>query len=407
MLVEDYWFNGIGLGRQGNPDTELVLKEPLLVGLLREFPTDYIPRKDSLNSRPPYVGRSPSSLHFETLISSVTSFSPCCSPESSVMIRRVLDGLRLVGSHEERASSKLGFVLTHDYFQFRYVFSADVVFTDAICLSDTIVIGPSNYAAFEACTSFNGSISFDPSVESHIGTISFNLDTIIGNLDITNGVIKYNGTLKFKELRSIDGSLTLSGLSSALTLSFPVLQNISSLTIWNNSMQNMMTFEAPMLNTIDALNVSGNVNLAEIDLSVITLGNLSISENDPMGLLGVGILLPNLQTIDNLNASLITGFNAPKLFAIYKSLTIYGSILFSLSLNILNYVGSNFEIGDTGRFTTLSLQNLELIAGDLILIDNLELTQINLPVLANVSGGISMNGNFSEYDFFPIFRINE
>lgn len=112
------------------------------------------------------------------------------------------------------------------------------------------------------------------------------------------------------------------------------------------------------------------------------------------------VTLPQLTTVQNINVGYIQTFDASNLTTIGGGANFTETTIQNLTLNNLTSVGSSFNIINAYSMNTLRFDKLETVGilpeiGNFVIENSSYLSNVSLPALSQVNGGILLKGNFS------------
>jgi len=106
--------------------------------------------------------------------------------------------------------------------------------------------------------------------------------------------------------------------------------------------------------------------------------------------------MPNLQFALNMTFRNVSSVSLPSLSGVNGSLGFYGNILSTFSAPNLTQTGSDLVFDDNTGLTNLSLPSLTIVGGGLQIANNSQLKSINgLPKLQDVGGAVDFSGVFT------------
>lgn len=262
------------------------------------------------------------------------------------------------------------------------------------------------------CSTFTGNIEISAKVPS--GGIALNgIQQINGDL-IANNAVKLTA-LSATELGSVSGTIKFTSLTTMSSLQFPSLSQVGAIS-WTtlNALQQLTfttgltkaksvfitdtaltTLDGINLATVDNFEITNNAYLREIDTQV---GNISqaliINNNGP----NLKLTFPNLIWAFNMTVRNVSSLSIPSLKAVNSTFGVYGSYMESVIAPNLTKVGGDVAFVADSSLTNISMPLLETIGGGLLIANNSKLLDITgFKSLKSAAGAISISGNFTKY----------
>jgi len=285
----------------------------------------------------------------------------------------------------------------------------------SICTVSTATINtPADATAFASCSTIKGSVLVGPSAS---GVIS-----IDGPQQITGDLICANATaltsLGSTTIGAIGGTFTLNGLTLISTLSMGALTSVGAIDWVALPALSQLTFGAVVsqaksvvisntfLSTLDGINldtvatiqIDNNNRLKTFSTQVANItSNLMIFANGQQ----LDVSLPNLVWAANMTFRAINSISIPSLAVVNGSLGFYDSFVPSIIAPNLTSVGDtatgqgSLAFVDNVKLTNISMPLLADVGGADQIANNTELSSISFAALENVGGAIDFSGNFT------------
>lgn len=250
-------------------------------------------------------------------------------------------------------------------------------------------------------------------------------ETTTGTIDLS-GIQRIQGSLRCenaRELTSITSrdltivgeEFRLYGLTIMSTLDFPSLSRVRSIN-WTAlpalqelsfrsqvrqaedvfiSNTNLKSLDGINLETVRKFDVNNNLYLSKIETQV---GNISEALNIQANSPDLAVSFPNLVWAFNMTFWNCSSVRVPSLLTVNQSIGFRGNQFESFTAPNLTRTGERGTIIFAGndRLTNISFPQLETIGGDLLIVNNTELDNIDgFPELATVGGAVVLGGDFS------------
>ena len=235
-----------------------------------------------------------------------------------------------------------------------------------------------------------------------------------------NGDLIANQAVKLTELSapalgSVSGTIKFTSLTTMSSLQFPNLSQVGAIS-WTtlNALQQLTfttgltkaksvfitdtaltTLDGINLATVDSFEITNNAYLREIDTQV---GNISqaliINNNGP----NLKLTFPNLIWAFNMTVRNVSSLSIPSLKVVNSTFGVYGSYMESVIAPNLTKVGGDVAFVADSSLTNISMPLLETIGGGLLIANNTKLLDITgFNSLKSTAGAISISGNFTKY----------
>lgn len=265
-------------------------------------------------------------------------------------------------------------------------------------VTTTTINSQADATGLAGCRTVKGSVLVAPLAGSIIDISG--PSQITGDLRVLdNGVLE---TFKGNDLTIVGGAFLMQNVTRLSSLELPSLQKVKTLN-WRtlNALDVLkigppglieaeeVTISDTFLSSLDGIDITSvkkmdinnNRRLAEFTTQ---LGNLSDNLNIQANGNSLKVSMPNLKWIANMTIANVSSFEVPSL------VTVNGSARF-----------------DSNKFTTFSAPNLTSTrSGDLSFVGNAALTNITLPVLTSIGGGLLIANNTGLHDLtgFPSLK---
>ena len=220
--------------------------------------------------------------------------------------------------------------------------------------------------------------------------------------------------LSADSLETLDGEMTLDGLTRLYAIDFPKLKTIESIK-WNAlpNLQNIgFTAEVTKADKIDIQNTAlrslKGINIEEVQSIFIAnngyineismqLGNVSDSLTFADNNEKLAVTLPNLIWATNLTFRFIGELKMPSLETLNGSLGLYNNGFESFSAPNLTTIGEALAIVANEQVSNISFPLLTKITDNLQIANNTNLTSVNgFPKLESIGGAFDISGNMSK-----------
>ena len=203
------------------------------------------------------------------------------------------------------------------------------------------------------------------------------LSRIDDSFDLNN--LQVLSTLNFPALVAVD-TVNWSGLPNLQGLSFTAgLQEASTVSIQNTILGSLNGID---LQVVDNLIIANYLYLNQVS---IQLGNVSTSLQVEANGKNFNINLPYLDWAYNRTFSNCSSVRIPSLAAVNGSLGFYTNYFSSVSAPRLTIVGGNLAVVDNNHLANLDMTGLTTVNGELNIVDNTELKAVSgFPRLAYV-----------------------
>lgn len=262
---------------------------------------------------------------------------------------------------------------------------------------------------------------------------------------VLRGVTRIDGSLVLKnstsvvsisapDLQWISSKFQLNSLPSLRSISFPLLETIAEGVHWSNlqlltdvgmkkkgvdAFKNvgtniygdLLVQNCTSIKKLDFFNfgldsartrdvsITENPSLTNINLTQLTFAdNIEILGNSPDSY----VLMPRLVSATNLHVEEVNSVDLSSLSVLDKNLVVKASTIRELKASLLTAVGGDLAIEDNVNLTELELPLLETIGngdvdGSFRVIENIALGELNLKGLSYIDGVTNLTGHFNRY----------
>lgn len=266
--------------------------------------------------------------------------------------------------------------------------------------------------ALATCSTFSGSIAVATGTTEDI---AFNgVKHITGNMIVNeNSDIK---RLSADSLETLDGEMSLVGLTRLNAVDFPKLKSVESIK-WSalpNLQSIGFTAEVTKADKIDIQNTAirslKGINIEQADTIFIAnnnyideiemqIGNVTESLTLTFNNEDLKVTLPNLIWAANLTFRAIGSLKMPSLESVNGSLGLYTNLFEELAAPNLTTIGQALAVIGNEKLSNLSFPLLTKITGNLQIANNTNLTTIDgFPELTSIGGAFDISGNMSDVE---------
>lgn len=276
----------------------------------------------------------------------------------------------------------------------------------------TTIQNAGDATALASCSTFSGSIAVATGTTDDIALN--NIKKISGNLIVSDNANMKR--LSADSLETLDGEMTLNGLTRLYAIDFPKLKTIESIK-WNAlpNLQNIgFTAEVNKADKIDIQNTAlrslKGINIEEVETIFIAnngyineismqLGNVSDSLTFADNNEKLVVTLPNLIWATNLTFRFIGDLKMPSLETLNGSLGLYNNGFESFSAPNLTSIGEALAIVANEQVSNISFPLLTKITDNLQIANNTNLTSVDgFPKLESIGGAFDISGNMSNVE---------
>ncbi|KAI0206928.1 GPI-anchored cell wall organization protein ecm33 [Astrocystis sublimbata] len=253
--------------------------------------------------------------------------------------------------------------------------------------------------------------------------LSGRLSEIGGDLIVkNNGAIQ---SLRADNLKTIGGNFMLQNVTALASLTMPALSEVGSIEWTTLSALSEPTFGMPgvtkaksviiadtFVTNLDGINVqdinhmdiNNNHRLSKFSTSIKTLSEaLYVNSNS----LNMTMEMPNLRWIANMTIANVSTFSVPSLETVNGSLRFDSNYFTTFNApNLTEISQGDLSFVSNPQLTNISIPMLEKIGGGLTIANNTDLQKVNgLGSLADVGGAIKMRGSFDDIQLPSIDNV--
>jgi len=294
----------------------------------------------------------------------------------------------------------------------RYILPALAVAGVALAQCDgpsTTIQSQGDAAALANCATVTGDVIISSSVS---GQIAINgVQQITGNLECQNAAqlteisadqlnsigktfalsnLTILATLQFNSLTSVNG-INWVGLPALQGLAFDQgLQNAQNVLISNTQLNNLIGID---LTTVAGMNINNNPYLGTANVNNLAnvTGALEFSANAA----SLAISFPNLDQAGNLTFRNVSSVSLPSLSRVNGSMGFYSDTMQSFAAPNLTTTGGSVAFVDCPNLSNISLPIITEIGGGLLVANNSQLKDIDgFPELQTIVGALDFSGTF-------------
>lgn len=217
-------------------------------------------------------------------------------------------------------------------------------------------------------------------------------------------------------LASISDTFTLNNLTALSTLSFPQLTSVGTITWITLPALGELTFTAGVdtatsvtirdthlsslagisdsLTAVRDMDLNNNGRLQTLDLALESVSDvLSLSANGQ----NFAVSMNSLAWAANLTIANTTSFLVPALETINGSLRFDSNYFTTFSASNLSQVQTgDLSLLNNADMTVLNLPALTKVGGGLTIVNNTAFQNLSLPLLADIGGAVTIGGNYTE-----------
>lgn len=196
--------------------------------------------------------------------------------------------------------------------------------------------------------------------------------------------------LNFPSLVSVD-KILWQGLPSLSGLSFT--KSVKMANVLNIQNTNLASLDGINLQVIDTLYLANNNFLDEVSMQLGKITNaLAMAANGRY----LKVEFPNLEWVFSAQFRNVSSLSIPSLASVNASLGFYSNFFDSLKAPNLTTVGGSLSFVSNGALTDISMPELKSLGGGLQIANNTKLMKVDgFPRLTDVSGAIEMLGTFT------------
>lgn len=265
------------------------------------------------------------------------------------------------------------------------------------------------------CKTFNGNILVSETASGIIDLTG--ISQIKGDLKaLDNGVIT---SLSSSTLSSISGAFELANLTGLSTLAFTGLSSVGTLSWKSLSALDTLTFGTPGLSTansvvisdtflssldgidvtaVQTLDINNNRRLTKLTSKLSTLSNIfNLQANG----LDLAVSMPNLIWIANMTVNNVSSFEVPRLTTVNGSARFDSNYFTSFSApNLTSTKSGDISFIGNAALTNISVPQLTTIGGGLLIANNTALSKVDgFGKLKTIGGAVKLRGNFTSVSF--------
>ncbi|EFQ32334.1 hypothetical protein CGRA01v4_11205 [Colletotrichum graminicola] len=254
-----------------------------------------------------------------------------------------------------------------------------------ICSSATVTITDAAMATNIPCGTINGAVKI---AEDITGNIDINgPKTIKGDLIVTN-VTQLVG-LSSSTLASVEGTFQLQGLTVLSNLAFTSLTTVGSINWVTLPALGNLVFGTAGVTKVNDILISDTFLKSLDGLNVASVDSLRINNNNQ--------LVSYSNQLANATKTIEINSNGPDLGITLPNLVWAGEIIIAdaakVQMDSLAVVNGSIKF-DKNTFTEFIAPNLtQTTDGDVSFINNVELTNLSLPLLTKTGGGLTIQNN--------------
>ncbi|KAK6217197.1 GPI-anchored cell wall organization protein ecm33 [Colletotrichum tabaci] len=254
-----------------------------------------------------------------------------------------------------------------------------------ICSSATLTITDAAMATNIPCGTVNGAIKI---AEDITGNVDINGPrTIKGDLIVTN-VTQLVG-LSSSTLASVEGTFKMQGLTVLSNLQFTSLTTVGSIDWVTLPALSSLVFGTAGVTKVNDILISDTFLKSLDGLNVASVDSLRINNNNQ--------LVSYSNQLANATKTIEINSNGPDLGITLPNLIWAGEIIIAdaakVQMDSLEVVNGSIKF-DKNTFTEFIAPNLtETSDGDVSFINNVELTNLSLPLLTKTGGGLTIQNN--------------
>ncbi|TQN69850.1 Protein ecm33 [Colletotrichum shisoi] len=254
-----------------------------------------------------------------------------------------------------------------------------------ICSSATLTITDAAMATNIPCGTINGAVKI---AEDITGNVDINGPrTIKGDLIVTN-VTQLVG-LSSSTLASVEGTFKMQGLTVLSNLQFTSLTTVGSIDWVTLPALGSLVFGTAGVTKVNDILISDTFLKSLDGLNVASVDSLRINNNNQ--------LVSYSNQLANATKTIEINSNGPDLGITLPNLIWAGEIIIAdaakVQMDSLEVVNGSIKF-DKNTFTEFIAPNLtETSDGDVSFINNVELTNLSLPLLTKTGGGLTIQNN--------------
>lgn len=286
----------------------------------------------------------------------------------------------------------------------------------AQCTQPTATINaPADATGLSSCSTFKGSIVVNTGASGQVDLTG--IQQISGDLIAqNNGVLT---SLSSSTLQSIGGSFTLTNLTGLSNLQFTALSSVGSIVWQSLTALDTLTFGTPGVTTaknieisdtflssldgidvtsVQNLNINNNHRLSEYTTQLQSLSNIMILQANGLNL---KVEMPKLLWIANMSVANVSSFDVPSLNTVNGSARFDSNYFASFNApNLTSTKSGDISFIGNAQLTNITMPLLTAIGGGLLIANNTKLTNVNgFGALKQINGAVKLRGNFTNIEF--------
>ncbi|ORY18191.1 hypothetical protein BCR34DRAFT_457742, partial [Clohesyomyces aquaticus] len=260
--------------------------------------------------------------------------------------------------------------------------------------------------ALASCSTFTGHITIATGVPDQVALNG--IRQITGNFEVSSNpdlVILASNTLE-----KIGGRFMLDTVAALRTVNFTKLTSVDTITWYSVPRLEEIGLDAGVdvaqkveiqdtnlteirnfnIKSTELLYIQDNEVLRYISILLNNVGSVNIGRNYPK----IQVEMPNLTWANNVTIHDVSSVLTPVLSHVNQTFGLYSSPLHSLDLSSLRTVDGLLSVSRNPNITNLKLTSLQSVGG-LQILNNSALGTLFFDNLANISGDVSIGGDFS------------
>ncbi|KAL1864176.1 hypothetical protein VTK73DRAFT_6111 [Phialemonium thermophilum] len=300
----------------------------------------------------------------------------------------------------------------------KYILPAVAAFGSAAaqCSKATATINaPADATGLSSCRTYQGSILINTGAQGNIDLSG--IERITGDLICeNNGVVS---SIAGSTLGTIEGDFKLTNLSVLNNLGFPSLKTVGSILWTSLPSFDTLNFGTPGvtkakvvtisdtfltaldgidLKTVDTLNINNNRRLTDMTIQLENLSNvLNIQANGD----DLRVNLPNLVWIANMTIANVSSISFPSLEVVNGSARFDSNYISTFTApNLTSTTSGDLSFVGNSNLTNITVPALTKVGGGLLIANNTGLEHLDgFPKLKTVLGAVKLRGSFKDIAF--------
>lgn len=279
------------------------------------------------------------------------------------------------------------------------------------CTSATFTVTASDDAVLSACTAVEGDVVISTAAGTTVSLST--VETIKGSLTADSLALI---SLSAPALTSISDTFTLNNLTALSTLNFAKLTSVGTIKWTTLPALGELTFTAGVetatsvtigdthlsslaglsdtLTSVGFMDLNNNNRLQKLDLALESVSDRVLLQANGQNF---AVTMNSLAWAANLTIANVTSFAVPALETINGSLRFDSNYFTSLSFpNLTKVQTGDLSLLNNADMTDLNLPALTKVGGGVTIVNNTAFQNLSLPLLANVGGAVTIGGNFTE-----------